>query len=90
MMNDSVVYIEKYDKTLDSDQFDLAEDNNVLIICASLAGASDEVGKFSAALSYVTVVCLGVSITCLLLHQASILPKSISAEKLSGKFFSFP
>ena len=84
MMNESVVYIEKYDTTLDSDQFDLDNSNNVLIICASLAGGTEEVGKFSKYMSYVTLVCLGISIICLLLHLTATFV-SPDLQNLSGK-----
>ena len=43
-------------------------DNNVLVICATLGGATDQVAKFGKYMSYVTLICLGVSVICLLLH----------------------
>jgi hypothetical protein len=44
MMNSSAVYIERYGKTLASDDFEINDD--VLIICASLADATYEVSIF--------------------------------------------
>jgi len=84
MMNESVAYIEKYDKTLESDQFDLDNSNNVLIICASVAGGTEEVGKFSKYMSYITLVCLGISVICLLLHISATFV-SPDLQNLSGK-----
>ena len=80
-MNSSVVYIEKYDKMLESDDFEINDD--VLVICATLADATDEVAKFSGTMSLVTVVCLSVSIVCLLLHQVATF-LSPDLQNLSG------
>ena len=84
LMNESSVYIEKYDKTLESDQFDLIENNNVLVICATLAGGTDHVGKFGKYMSYVTLGCLGVSVICLVLHMVATFV-SPDLQNLSGK-----
>ena len=82
MMNSSVAYIKKYDKTVDSDNFEI--DNEVLIICASLADATDEVAKFSSSMSIVTIVCLGISLICLSLHVFATF-FSPDLQNLSGK-----
>jgi len=84
LMNESSVYIEKYGKTLESDQFDLIENNNVLVICATLAGGTDHVGKFGKYMSYVTLGCLGVSVFCLVLHMLATFI-SPDLQNLSGK-----
>lgn len=84
MMNSSSVYIEKYNQNLDSNEFDYNPDNNILVICAILAGGTDQIGKFAPYMSVVTITCLSISIIALLLHVfATFLAPDL--QNLSGK-----
>jgi hypothetical protein len=66
IIDENSVYIEQYDKTLISDQFELV--NNSLVFCASLAQGTNQIGKFGKDLSYVTIAFISVSVLCLTLH----------------------
>lgn len=82
VINSSSVFIEKYNKTLTDDSFEI--DDDVLMVCTTIANATDEVAKFSSSLSIITIVCLGTSTVCLLLH---LIAAYVSSElhNLSGK-----
>lgn len=82
MLNSSFVFIEKYNKVIDQQNFEI--NDNSLTICSSIADSTNEISKFGSSMSVVTVLCLGVSIVCLSLH---ILATFLSPElqNLSGK-----
>ncbi len=81
MENEHKVYVEKYDKVLEEGEFSMNGES--LVVCV-FQEYTEEISKFGPQMGYVTLICSGISVICLLIHT---LASCVSPElqNLSGK-----
>ena len=81
LKEDGSAYVKTYDKVFEVGHFEHLSETGLLAICTY--EGTLEGNKFSVEMGYVTLICLGVSIICCVLHiVASILVPEL--QNLSG------